>query len=325
MRARGRRVTTNMTRATLVAAAIFLLAPSTQAAEIKCLRPAATIVASPPEEEDLPYLLGPFTWSENGPEQCSIASLSGEIVDGDASKLEWLLTDGGGIDTLVLSSPGGNAIEAMMMGRMLRVKWVHVRTACGVKGDCCASACSLLYYGGASWQAGDRLGLHRASRIDAANVDYYSAKVSSLQIDALISAYAVEMEMPKADIETMMRAAPNEVGVAIIKTNNPDATRAFPRSIHDWLLAKCANSAPDAVAICMSSEKPSYNDDDDEAVKQFTWYAHLTTRQLQEVLEQDPDKPGFLRHRLDRPGAVRVGALRRVAAEHELELRITKR
>jgi hypothetical protein len=64
-----------------------------------------------------------FRWDGDGG-ACYQVLITGEIVSGDADKLEWLLQGyesvPGNIEDVQLASPGGDVIEAMTMGRLLK-------------------------------------------------------------------------------------------------------------------------------------------------------------------------------------------------------------
>lgn len=91
------------------------------------------------------------------------------------------------------------------------------------------------------------LGVHRPSRIDAANIEYDEVKKSTADADALVSAYLKEMEVPHAIAEAMMETPPERITVVFIDHKpiahadvdaDVDDGLAYPASIHDWLYAK---------------------------------------------------------------------------------------
>ena len=292
---------------------------STVAAEFRCRQPKelGQIVNVPDDWTKSP--LGPFRWTGKASTDCLEASLEGQIVGGDADKLEWLL---GGYEgpisksphRLYLSSPGGNVLEAMTMGRLLRTRFVRTRTNCPGNQMCCASACALTYYGGAAWRVSDRLGLHRPTSEDAADIDYLHSREIAVKINDLIKNYFTEMEVPMGNYETMMRTPPDQIAVVSVRRQvDENETEAFPISIYDWLLAKCKTETLETRSMCMSFalEQPLSDDAEPEEVKQFTWYAYKSIDQLRDILSYDPSKFGRLR----------IGSIREAAAKHELELR----
>ena len=97
---------------------------------------------------------GAFRWegeNEAGKNQfCFRVAIEGDITSGDADKLEWLLVSHSRY--FKIRSSGGSLLEAMTMGRLLRLNYAGVeakgsgKVACGAPGQpvCCASACALV-------------------------------------------------------------------------------------------------------------------------------------------------------------------------------------
>ena len=105
----------------------------------------------------------------------------------------------------------------MTMGRLLRSSAARTETHCKKSDEvCCLSACALVYYGGAAWRKTDMLGVHRPSRIDAANIEYDEVKKSTADADTLVSAYLKEMEVPQPVVEAMMETPPERITVVFI-------------------------------------------------------------------------------------------------------------
>lgn len=86
-----------------------------------------------------------------------VAGRSYQVLENALSKLP--------TDTIVvLNSPGGNPIEAIKMGRMIRARGLETMV---VEGDMCASACSFVFMGGIERFADPRtVGVHRMSLPD---------------------------------------------------------------------------------------------------------------------------------------------------------------
>ena len=89
--------------------------------------------------------------------------ISGQIVNGDAKKVDALLSemrqtdDGHQIRRLLIHSPGGLVGEAMQIGRSLRANGVEVFIP---KELSCISACVLILAGGATRTIVGQVGLH---------------------------------------------------------------------------------------------------------------------------------------------------------------------
>ena len=215
-----------------------------------------------------------------------------------------------------LASPGGDVIEAMTMGRLLRSSAARTETHCKKSDEvCCLSACALVYYGGAAWRKTDMLGVHRPSRIDAANIEYEEVRKSTADADTLVSAYLKEMEVPHAVVEAMMETPPERITVVFIDhrptahadvDDDVDDGPAYPASIHDWLYAKCKKESD--VSWCMNSE----NGAPETAPAQFTWFAYLTTDQVEAMVT-------------DWKVLRKFGTIRQEAINNELEIRELER
>jgi hypothetical protein len=93
----------------------------------------------------------------------SVVLASGEIVAGDADRLAAFLT-GRPVSgaTVVLDSPGGDLVEGMVLGALIRQQRLGTRI---LSGDECASACVFSFVGGVVREVdnGARLGVHTAS------------------------------------------------------------------------------------------------------------------------------------------------------------------
>lgn len=266
-------------------------------------------------------VVGPFKWNGNGGKYCYEIEISGPIISGDADKLEWILGGYNLVDGLPylaqLSSPGGDVFEAMTMGRLLRTRYVKTSAACHQK-VCCASACALVFYGGVAWKKASQLGLHRPSRADVREIEYTASRQSTFVAIGIIKTYLQEMEVDPSVFELMMRTPPDEVAVVTAGRRTGDYDYwAYPSSVYDWLFAKCKHEAPDVLDMCMSGELPQPSplfDSEPTEATQFSWYKHKTTEQLKDMLSFDSSSNGRMR----------LGSIRELAADRELEVRTAK-
>jgi hypothetical protein len=155
------------------------------------------------------------------------------------------------------------------------------------------------------------LGWHRPSREDADDIEYIDSKTSMVIVDALIKTYFADMEIPTPIYDVMMRTPPDQIAIVQV-VNEPRYEQhvAFPPSINDWLLAKCQNEEPDTLFMCMDYELRTPDAISDDEVKQYVWFSGKTAEQLRALLESSRPVP--------------LGEYRRIAAEHELELRTGK-
>lgn len=288
------------------------LCSHSQAAEFKCLDNPALGRFVRVDRHGYPG--DPFGWEgESKQKGCTRVAIEGKIIAGDADKLDWLLApqyDRAGDPTprsFVLLSPGGSVLEAMTLGRLLRLNYSRVearrkgRNPCGAPGQpvCCASACALAYLGGAQWSPQDHLGLHRPTLEDLGDQDYEKGRQTLENIDALIRQYFKEMEIDSTFFDAMMRAAPDQLAVLQVG-------KKYPPSLRDWLTAKCKSQSTDEDREHCMSSKFTFEFDGakwpyDEA-KRFTWYSYKSNEELNKVTPK-------------------VGPIRSVVIEHELEVR----
>ncbi len=198
---------------------LLLLAPSAKGAEVSCLRQ---------------YKDG---------KHCKTMLLRGEIQSGDYSKFEHthIANQPYGY-ALVLQSPGGDAEEAMKIGRLLRRYSVGViapspakppriegvverapdsfmifgignpHPICAGGSDCvCASACALIFFG--SPKRFGTVGLHRPHFTGTSFKQLSPTEAAQAYRPALqsVTAYLEEMETPKAVIEAMINTHSTDI------------------------------------------------------------------------------------------------------------------
>ena len=271
-----------------------------------------------PGEIEQPWMPDPFKWEGDNASFpfCERVAIQGKIVPGDADKLEWLLALNRSKSvrrsppsSFSLWSAGGNALEAMTMGRLLRVSYASVEakrsdpSRCGHPGEpvCCASACALVYLGGAEWGARDRIGLHRPTPQDLGELDYEKAREAFTNIGALVGEYFKQMEIDQSLLDTMMRTPPDELSIITIN-------RRYPPALYDWLMAKCSNNSnSEYKEFCASLEFHSFarsrrEFSTDDEIKRFTWFSYKSTNALKTMLHN-------------------AGRITRIAIENELDKR----
>ena len=100
-----------------------------------------------------------FTVSDDG----KTLRLEGEITYGVTRKIKQLISEYPQLDTLVLSSDGGNIYEGRGLARQIREAGLNTHVE-----STCSSACTLVFIGGVrrSMSPGAKLGFHQY-RIDA--------------------------------------------------------------------------------------------------------------------------------------------------------------
>lgn len=184
--------------------------------------------------------------------------LEGEIKPGDYDRVVAQLLNGGLGDTLTLNSPGGDVVEAMRIGRLIRD--LRMRTEvpgrAGNKAFClahpkgasltdcnCSSACFLIFAAGIR-RSGNHVGVHRVF----VNHEYLRAMKSdeavelSGKVTNAVSGYMSEMGVPIHLIERIKVIPSSEIEWL----SQGDIDRYFSGYIPqyaEWVAAKCKQGA----------------------------------------------------------------------------------
>lgn len=198
-------------------------------------------------------------------ESGSALRLRGEIAAGDFTKIVALLRAKPTARVLVLDSPGGDAGEAMRIGRLLRqlrmktvaptslgstvrcpvfaasmLDPIRVETGCN-----CYSACFLVFVGGIE-RVGDHLGIHRAflnpdlqRRLQAGVAAEVSASATRK-----IEAYLAEMRVPQSLVERM-RSIPSGELELVSKEETRRHFSGFIPEFEEWIRARCPDRSDD--------------------------------------------------------------------------------
>ena len=167
---------------------------------------------------------------------CLSGFLSGQIVKGDYDKVAaFLRAHHPFLVSFTLNSPGGDADEAMRIGRLFRKYLITT-----FNGDTCASACALIWFGGVERLG--TVGVHRPQINDPMFRGLSPAEASTAYRRALamIAAYLDEMEVPKSIIELMVATSSNDIRW-VDSLYNIELYR--PPSIAEWADASCGSSA----------------------------------------------------------------------------------
>lgn len=183
--------------------------------------------------------------------------VEGAIEKGDHERLlEMILTAGVDIETVSLSSPGGDALEAIRLGRLIRLfglsaeapKRFSNETVCpiGTKqklGCSCDSACLFLYLG-ATHRYGDSLGVHRVYLNPEAQrrLSLDESRSLSRLLEEATRQYFEEMRAPTSLLERVNSAASDSLKYL---TNDyvEQNLYGYARDIEDWLIAKCGSAS----------------------------------------------------------------------------------
>ncbi|MDX9785367.1 MAG: hypothetical protein RBT11_01205 [Desulfobacterales bacterium] len=205
----------------------------------------------------------------------SLIILSGEIEKGDYDKvLSTAKKAGPGIDSIFLASPGGDLIEAMRIGRLVRqLKWsseapdfiMEIAAKSVMHGGgffkelgfegiteehqlVCASSCFFIYAGGI-YRSGDEIGIHRPyfSKEDYARMGGNEVIGKSKTVASMVEDYLKEMGVPSRFSEIMFSTQKDS-----IRWLNHEELKELNRyapGLDDLIDSKCGSRADQWAAI----------------------------------------------------------------------------
>lgn len=186
----------------------------------------------------------------------------GPIEKGDYERLIDAVLMAGVVrgETISLSSPGGGALEAMRLGRLIRLFGLHVdapkrftetnASVCpsGIdrrkRQSCsCDSACLFLYLGGIH-RFGDSLGVHRLYLDPEAQrkITLDEGKAVALKLEEATRRYFEEMRAPASLLDHVNSAASDSVRY-LSEEYVEQNLYGYSRDVEDWLIAKCGSAS----------------------------------------------------------------------------------
>ena len=199
--------------------------------------------------------------------------LVGPIVAGDFERFKAALRKApADLATINLRSPGGNVLEALQIGRLIRSLYLdtgaplspeagpYAKHNCSTdhasvrrKGMClCASACFLIWAGGMT-PFGDHVYLHRISF----DKDYYGS-LSPAEADVkyeqglrIVRDYLTEMGVKEKYYEKLVRTPSNFSSKLKFLEIASDFTWIGRPSLNEWMIARCGGWGHPDMAIRM--------------------------------------------------------------------------
>lgn len=207
-------------------------------------------------------------------------TVDGPTKKGDYERLlDAILSAGVDTDTVSLSSPGGDALEAMRLGHLIRAfglsaeapKRFKAQSVCPIGidkkvGCSCDSACLFLYLGAVN-RSGDALGVHRVYLNPEAQRKLSieeSKKVSTVLAEAT-KQYFQEMQAPTNLWDQVNSAASDSVRYLTADYVQQNLS-GYSRDSEDWLIAKCGSANQAFTRFYRSSSAP----DREKALGEYT-------------------------------------------------------
>lgn len=188
--------------------------------------------------------------------------LVGIIEKGDAEKFKRLIQDlrqkKRTVNMLMLASIGGDAIEAMRIGTIVRESFIPTHApfaldsgfTCsgypsGLKDDdCdCASACFLIWVAGV-YRMGNVLGIHQPYFLDGyfKGLSAYEADKEYTFMYERVSSYLKNMDVPEHIIDIMFNTASDEI--TYLDSDTAKSMKSVP-FFDKWVGASCLRLTPE--------------------------------------------------------------------------------
>lgn len=170
----------------------------------------------------------------------SLVLLQGKITPGDTQKLAQFFLNTRSYPALNLDSRGGDVVEAIRLGELVRALRLQVQVA---DGGMCASACFFVWINGAYRVAVSReykngsgsVGLHRPFLINPENQESSLQKQS--KVIAGVRDYLDSNFIPRRLIDIMMSRPSNDV--YWLTEDDFDELGATPPALEELYISKC--------------------------------------------------------------------------------------
>lgn len=183
--------------------------------------------------------------------------IEGEIASGDFARVrDAIRAAGPGVGTVYLRSQGGDVLESIKIGELLRRLRLETDAPLRLPGreaqcfeatpktsaDCvCASACFLVFAAGSN-RHGNHLGLHRpylragvANSMSEAEHDKIHRDISER-----VRTYLLQMDTPTRFIDLMLSRSSRQIYFVDIEEAERDGLMGRVASTEEYLIAKCA-------------------------------------------------------------------------------------
>ena len=202
--------------------------------------------------------------------------LEGKIEAGDSDKVRSFLGNKANFEKInggvFVASPGGNLVEAVKIGRLIRALRLSTDAPSGPPTDVrrfsqpviapsnlvnpktnyqCSSACFLIYVSGVYRNLGwvGRLGIHRPIQLEseAKKLDVDQATNLAWRVRGLVKKFLEEMNVPDKYVDLMYSVPPNEVRW-ISQSEFDSDIGGFVPDAKRWLSTRCNLQTKDEAA-----------------------------------------------------------------------------
>jgi hypothetical protein len=213
--------------------------------------------------------------------------LEGQIEKGDYAKVRVaVLSSLKPISWLALASVGGDVVEAIRIGRLVRMVNLHT-VARG-----CSSACVLVWVAGVERSAAAELGLHRPyfDKSYFSGLSKTEADARYSELSNRVKRYLEEMEVPREAIELIFATSSSDIVFVGERKNLPLYAKLAARSpaYDEWLRAKCGKFPVDAEELnrIMHLRSTLPKDRQDAIIERYApYHGCMETAQTSAVLE----------------------------------------
>jgi len=162
--------------------------------------------------------------------------ITGSVIKGDHDRIVNTIKEKGHFPLSVyISSPGGDVVEAIKIGRFIRDSLLNVYAV-----DECNSACVLIWSGGVERDGTAAFGLHRPiyEKTYFAGLTAVEASEKYNKLDVFTRSYLSDMNIPTAVIDRMMSTKSSDVDLLTPQEFINMVGRTSP-VYQEWIIAKC--------------------------------------------------------------------------------------
>jgi len=206
-------------------------------------------------------------------------AIVGEIRVGDSQKLRELIKARNAFPHhIFVESPGGDALESMQIGRLVRRSLVPTYPSLP-----CNSGCALIVVASVKHDSEGKIGIHRPyyDKKYFADLSLDRAEAKYKELDQRVSRYLREMSVPTMIAEKMMTIPSSSIEILPMKEYVRLAGES-PAAYDEWLIAQCGaltqEQRADVELLIAKSKYEVFNRMGSSAANEFREQAELAAR-----------------------------------------------